>query len=275
MSYTPDIYQEESTIAVPTELEKKAALQPVEEPEALEPSEDPGTLESDIATSDLEIVDELAEDSESDPEPAGTHRSKAAEKRIKQLVAERKQLIALLENQQKIALFQSGQTPQNQQQVPQEQIVDPNAPNPANYTNDVDYLVDLKFYQREQQAKQVKFATAQAELLKLHPEIPQLVEEANMKAAQGIQTNSPAMELLISESDQPTDLWFYFLSHQDESAQIARMSPMRAAKAVALIEQKLIPDQPTTQPTKRQLPPPINPVKVTKAVGRTSSIEAY
>lgn len=273
MAYTSDLYEEGKEVNVPTELEKKATPPPVDEPEVLEPTEDSGTLESEIVNPDEEIDDELTEISDSDPEPAG-HRSKAAEKRIKQLVAERKQLLKMLESQQQIALFQSGQSPQNQQQVPQEQVIDPNAPNPANYTNDVDYLVDLKFYQREQKAKQEKFATAQAELLKKHPEIPQLVEEANLKSAQGIITNSPAMELLISESDQPTDLWFYLLSHQDEAAQIAKLSPMRAAKAVALIEQKLTPAT-ETQTTKRQLPPPINPVKVTKAVGKTSSIESY
>ena len=268
MPYTPEIYQEESVIAVPSALESKI------EPPQPENTEDPGTLESEIAEADQEIIDATSDQSDSEPEPAG-HRSKAAEKRIKQLVAERNQLMTMLQQQQQLALLQSGQSSVQQPQLPpQEQVVDPAAPNPANYTNDVDYLVDLKFYQREQQVKQERFQAAQAELLKQHPEIPELVEESNLKAAQGIRTNSPAMELLISESEQPTELWFYLLSHQDEAVQIAKLPPMKAAKRIALIEQNLTPSSVET-PTKRVLPPPINPVKVTKATGRTSSIEAY
>lgn len=267
MSFTPDLYEEGKSITIPSE----ELLTPPPEPT----TEDPGTLESEIATADEEIESELAETSESEPEePVNGHRSKAAEKRIKQLVAERNQLMALLENQQKLALYQSGQSPNQSPQPPQEQVVDPAQPNPANYTNDVDYLVDMKFYQRELKAKQERFQSKQAELLILHPEIPELVEESNRKASRGVVTNSPAMELLISDSEQPTELWFYLLSHQDEAEQIAKLTPLRAAKAVGLIEQKLLP--PTTEiATPHRLPPPINPVKVTKSVSRTSSVEAY
>ena len=97
MAYTSDLYEEGKEVNVPTELEKKATPPPVDEPEVLEPTEDSGTLESEIVNPDEEIDDELTEISDSDPEPAG-HRSKAAEKRIKQLVAERKQLLKMLES---------------------------------------------------------------------------------------------------------------------------------------------------------------------------------
>lgn len=274
MVYTPEIYQEESSVTIPQNLAQKLPPEPEVQAELeTETTEDPDTLESEIAAADEEINDELSDQSSDTESESAPHRSKAAEKRIKRLVAERNQLLQMLQSQQQLALRQSGQTQSVPQPEPQ-QVVDPNAPNPANYTNDVDYLVDVKFYQREQKVKLEQFQAKQAEMLKLHPEIPELVEESNAKLAQGIRTNSPAIEQLIDESEQPVELWYYLLSHQDEAAQIATLSPLKAAKAVAKIEAQL---QPQTQPTttKRQLPPPINPVRVSKATSKTSSIEAY
>jgi len=271
MAYTLEIVDDGTEVNLPPKLEEKVISAEAEEQP--EPTETSATSESDPVETDLETLDELTEDSDPDPEPP-THRSKAAEKRIAQLVADRKQLLAMLENQQRLALSQSGNT------VPQDTIqsvsVDDQTlpPNPARYDNEVSYLVAVELYKRDMLSRQNSVQSQIDAIYAKHPEHQQYRDEALSLARQGIPTTNDTIESLIAQSDTPAELHWYILSHLDEAAQLAKLPPLKAAKRIALIEQQIKPDpEPIT--SKRLPPAPINPVRVAKQASKVSQIEAY
>jgi hypothetical protein len=246
---TPEIPALPEPEAVPVEVEAPE----VAEDAALAAAETPETPEGEAA-----------------PEADEHKRSRAAEKRIADLVKERERLKG-----QVAALSQQKQNvPQ-----PQAQIMDSTAPpDPAAYEDPIDYKVDLKLWERDQRTKAVEFQAKQKAIIAAHPELPELIESANALDAQGIPTANPTVVSLIrgSEAGAGADLWHYLLAHQDEAISIARLSPLQTAKAIGKIEAKLTAPAPTPAPKagtpvkKPTLPAPIAPVKTVPGTRATS-----
>lgn len=190
------------------------------------------------------------------------HRDTKAEARIAKLIRERERLKGQLD-----AIRQTRQVEVSPTEaVPA--LVDPDAPNPANYPEgdkDIDYKVDAKLYQRDMAQKQAAFRTQQQEMLKKFPDMKDLLEMDAERVNSGIRTANPTVVRLIQESDVSGDLWHYLLANSDEAIRIAEMDPLRTAKEIGKIEMKLATPElvPEVKPRK-QLPAPINPVKTTK-----------
>lgn len=65
--------------------------------------------------------------------------------------------------------------------------------------------------------------------------------------------------LAVAETDNPGEVTYYLATHKDEAAQIAAMSPVKQAKAMAEVEKKAARQEP---PKKRSsAPPPIEPIE--------------
>ena len=264
---TFDIQNFEEVISKGTTDDKRPA------PE-LEPDQNQDTEQSD-ADAPVEQLEQKTEEeaenealSEAEEETEAKAAAKApkkrdhAEARIAKLVKEKERLKGQLD-----ALRNQGQPHSVQVNEP---VFDPDAPNPANYPNgerDDDYRIDMKFYQRDFQTRVGTFqAQKQAMLAKYKDELPELIEMDQERVASGIKTSSPTVFKLILESEQSGELWHYLLANSDEAISIARMDPIRAAKAIGRIEAKLITDEPDSdEPVqqKRTLPAPIKPVKTT------------
>lgn len=245
---TPETPATPEPEAVPVEVEAPEVAE-VAEDAALAAAETPETPEGEAA-----------------PEAEEHKRSRAAEKRIADLVKERERLKG-----QVAALSQQKQNvPQ-----PQAQIMDPaTPPDPANFDDPVDYKVELRLWQRDQQAKVVAFQARQKEIIAAHPELPELIESVNALDAQGTPTANPTVVSLIRDSEAGAELWHYLLSHQDEAINIARLSPIQTAKAIGKIEAKLTAPAPAPAPraetpAKKTLPAPIAPVKTVQGVRAT------
>jgi hypothetical protein len=227
------------------------------EPEAVPVEAEASEVAEDAALAAAETPE--TPEGEAAPEADEHKRSRAAEKRIADLVKERERLKG-----QVAALSQQKQNvPQ-----PQAQIMDPaTPPDPANFDDPVDYKVELRLWQRDQQTKATAFQAQQKAIIAAHPELPELIESANALDAQGTPTANPTVVSLIRDSEAGADLWHYLLAHQDEAISIARLSPLQTAKAIGKIEAKLTAPAPTPAPKtetpvkKPTLPAPIAPVK--------------
>ena len=262
---TFDIQNFEEVLSKGTTDDKRPA--PELEPDA---NQDTEQSDADAPVEQLEKTEEEAENealSEAEEETEAKVEAKApkkrdhAEARIAKLVKEKERLKGQLD-----VLRNQGQP----RSVQNEPVFDPDAPNPANYPNgerDDDYRIDMKFYQRDVQTRVGTFqAQKQAMLAKYKDELPELIEMDQERVASGIKTSSPTVFKLILESEQSGELWHYLLANSDEAITIARMDPIRAAKAIGRIEAKLITDEPDSdEPVqqKRTLPAPIKPVKTT------------
>lgn len=242
---------------------KEAGLNPGVPEEVQETvGSDPATeevSEDDVSEDELLASDEDTEDEPTDSEPVKQegHRSKAAEKRIAKLVKEREQLKGQL------ALYQSQ--PQTQQpEYSPVQAYDPNFPSPDNYPegeNDIDYRLDVREYQRAEIKKATEFQEKLKDSYNKYPDLPELIEADQSK------TNATMVQL-IKDSNVATDLFYYLMANPDISNKIAAMSPTASAREMGKIEMRLEEKVAVTKPTtpaKKLLPPPITPVKSTKA----------
>lgn len=228
-----------------------------------EPTPEP-VVETEQAEEEVSEEAALAneEDTESEPadsEPAKEHRSKAAEKRIAKLVREREQLKGQL------ALFQQSQQQSTSQ--PQQVYVeaDPLLPDPNQYPNTedgkMDYKLDLREYQRNQERKDKEFKANLQKAIEKYPDLPELIEEDRSR------TNATMVQL-IKDSDVSVDLFHYLMANPDVSNKIAVLSPAQSAREIGKIEAKLeekakVIEKPPA--AKKALPAPINPVKTNKA----------
>jgi hypothetical protein len=246
---------------VPETVETQEIPAPPEEVETPEVVAET-TEEAENAALAAEETTETPIDEGAAPEAEEHKRSKAAEKRIAELVKQREQLKG------QIAALSQNKPPQ-----PVVPMVDPMAPpDPASYTDEIDYKVDFKLWERDRKAKDAAFHRQMTEITVKYPDLPELIEAANVLDTQGIPTANPTMGALIKELDDPGDLYHYLLSHSDEAVQIARMGPLQTAKAIGKIEAKLsAPPVKPPEPPKKPLPPPITPVKTGKAGGPPKS----
>lgn len=241
--------------------ELEPETQDAEQPESHEETEREETEEEadDSALSE-------AEDAEPKVEAKGPkHRDTKAEARVAKLIKEKARLQGQLE------ALRYSQTGQQQQAQPQA-VYDPDAPNPANYPRgeqDDDFRIDMKFYQRDVQSKVQTFQEQKQQMLKKYAdELPELIEMDQERIASGMKTSNPTVFKLILESDQPGELWHYLLANSDQAISIAKMDPIRTAKAIGRIETKLAAEESDATPvadqkSTKRLPAPIRPVKTT------------
>jgi len=248
-------------LSAPPEPEAPVVEEPVETGEVVEQPEE-GT---EPTGEELENQALAEEEPEEKPEPKKPHRDLKAEARIAKLIKEREQLKGQL-----AAIRQSGHVPPPNAPIAQAAPVDPEAPNPANYPDgekDIDYRVDVKFYQQEQRRKMESFERQKQEALMKHPDLPELLEMDSERVQSGIQTANPTVFNLLMRSEVSGDLWHYLLANSDEAIRIAKMDPVSTAREIGKIEAKLMlpePAQPAPAATKKPLPPPPKPVKTTK-----------
>jgi hypothetical protein len=196
------------------------------------------------------------------------HRDIPAEKRIAKVVKEREE--ARLERDRLKGELETLRQAR-QVETPGSPRVDPDAPNPANYPEgekDVDFKVDVKLYQRDQEQRGKAFQSHLQELVAKHPDAKEFLEMDVQRNRSGIATANAVVAKLIQESENPIELRYYLLSNSDEAIRIARLDPFQTAKAIGRIEAKLeapelVPDSEPEKPRK-PLPAPINPVKPTK-----------
>lgn len=242
----------------------------VENPEAPAPPETPEvvpetTEETENAALAAEVTAETPE-GEAAPEAEEHKRSRAAERRIAELVKERERLKGQLN-----ALSQQPRQPRAAP-VPMQ---DPTAPpNPDQYKDkdgnldEIALRVDLALWQRDQKARDAKFQAERSKIMEKFPDLPDLIAADNLRNAQGQATANATVAALIKESEVPGDLWHYLLSHPDEAIQIAQSTPLQSAKAIGKIEALLTaPKSVPGKPPEKPLPPPITPVKTGKAGG--------
>ena len=242
--------------------ELEPETQDAEQPESHEETEREETEEEadDSALSEAEDAEELKVEAKSPK-----HRDTKAEARVAKLIKEKARLQGQLE------ALRYSQTGQQQQAQPQA-VYDPDAPNPANYPRgeqDDDFRIDMKFYQRDVQSKVQTFQEQKQQMLKKYAdELPELIEMDQERIASGMKTSNPTVFKLILESDQPGELWHYLLANSDQAISIAKMDPIRTAKAIGRIETKLAAEESDATPvadqkSTKRLPAPIRPVKTT------------
>ena len=198
------------------------------------------------------------------------HRDIPAEKRIAKVIKEREE--ARLKEQQANAerdrAREELETLRRSKQV--EPMIDPEAPNPANYPEgdkDIDFRVDTKLYQRDQSQKAKAFQSHLQELVAKHPDAKEFLDMDVQRNRSGIHTANAVVSKLLLESADPIELRYYLLSNSDEAIRIARMDPLQTAEAIGRIKAKLEAPQlvPETEvKPKKSLPTPITPVKATK-----------
>ena len=200
------------------------------------------------------LAAEEATEIEAAPEAEEHKRSKAAEKRIAELIKQRSRL------EGQVAALSQQRT-----QVPVAPAIDPmSPPDPKTYTDEIDYKVDLKLWERDQRTKDEAFRTKQADAIAKHPDLPELIEADAARNAQGIPTANPTMVNLIKGSDIAGDLWHHLLAHPDLATRIARMDPINTALEIGMIKAQLTtPPAKPAEPSKKPLPAPIAPVKTT------------
>ena len=247
----------------PGEARKQEAVIPKQPEEVVEP------IAAETATDETpetpKQTDEEAEAqalAEEDHKPETTHRDTKAEARIAKLIRERERLKGQLD-----AIRQTNQAARPSE--PGQAQIDPDAPNPANYPEgdkDIDFKVDFKLYQRDKVQQQATLRVEQQEMIKKYPDMKELLEMDAERVASGIATANATVMKLIQESDIKGELWHYLLANSDEAIRIAAMDPLRTAKAIGQIEATLaIPALVPEVKPKKPLPPPITPVKPTKA----------
>lgn len=65
--------------------------------------------------------------------------------------------------------------------------------------------------------------------------------------------------IMVSETDNPGEVAYYLATHKDEAAEIAAMSAIKQAKALAAVEKKVLQQGPPPK-RKSSAPPPIEPL---------------
>ncbi len=286
MAVTNEVQDFNSFLANPKLDDVNVEIPGLEEQTEPEKTEDPGTSETEVVdTAEVSIreAEEAIEEAETEVEEAETEESapskrklKPSEQRIRQLVEEKKQWALMAQQQsEQLALLQR-QINQTQPKAQEEYtpFVDPSAPQPpdaALYDNEIKYQVAIELYKRDLDAyekQQVEHTNQMIQKLQglkqIHPDIDDLIAQERIKNNAGIRTSSPAIEMLLRESERSEDLWYYLMSHQDEAAQIARMNQIQATKAITKIELNL--ETPKTVTVKKPLPSPITPIKQTKPI---------
>lgn len=256
---TPEKTAENDTESEPEEVKENKEKE-VETEKTDEEKED------EAVSANEEKEDEEDKDNEVEVKNTKSKRDTNAESRIAKLVKERERLKGQLD-----AIRYQARTVQ--QEKVQEVLIDPDAPNPLNYTNgvnDIDYKVDLKLHQRDKIEKHKVFQKTQQEIIKKYPDTKELLEMDAERNASGIKTVNATTINLIMESEVSGELWHYLLANSDEALEIANMDPIKTAKYIGKIEAKLENENKedvkveTSKPTKKQLPPPLTPVKTTK-----------
>ena len=248
-----------------TALTAAPVAETVETPEIPAPPETPVEVES--TPEEVENAALAAEETPETPEAAPEaddhkQRNKAAEKRIADLIKQRSRLEG-----QVAALSQ-------QRVIPPPPMADPMAPpDPKLYTDEIDYKVDLKMWERDQKTKDEAFKAKQADAIVKHPDLPELIEADAARNAQGIPTANPTMVNLIKGSDIAGDLWHHLLAHPEMATRIARMDPINTALEIGMIKAQLTAPPPPkpAEPKKAPLPPPLAPVKTGKSGGPPKS----
>ena len=161
-------------------------------------------------------------DPEASKEPK---RDRSAEKRIAKLVKEREQLKGQLD-----LVLRQPQAP-GTPQTPQP-VIDPEAPNPANYTDELDYKLDVRDYQRSKAKAEAEVVSKVQAAYDKYPDLADLVggDESRSNAT---------MTQIIKESAVFADLWHHLMSHPDEANRIAKLGPIQTAKEMGIIEHSL------------------------------------
>ena len=115
-----------------------------------------------------------------------------------------------------------------------------------------DWKVDQKLKQRETEANNAKIVQSwnekKAEARKDIPDLDEVLDE--------METPSPVASSIIYESDQGPRIAHYLGLNPDELREINRMTPPKAALAVARIEARLAPPKPTSKKVSEAPPPP-------------------
>lgn len=80
---------------------------------------------------------------------------------------------------------------------------------------------------------------------------------------------TPMVVDILSECDHPADVAYYLAKNRVEGVAISRMTPIKAARAIAQIEAKLgtTPNQPPPQKKTTSAPPPIKPLGTSATAG--------
>lgn len=266
-------------VSAPTQ-ENKENKEPINTPEDVVDPENTEATEYNEDSEDSELVaddnnDNTSEttnnavDADSEPEHK---RSKAAEKRIAALTREK----YLLKGQLQALQNNNNNNNNNNQGVQSNQVKpviqntqDNTAPVRENYTDEVDFRVDLALYNRDLQEKNKQIAKRFDEAKTKYTDIDDLIAQDAERVSQGIRTANDTMVELIKDSDIAGDLWHYLLAHPQEAVEIAKLNPIRTAKAMGVIESKLTTTatKPVIATNKKQpLPTPITPVKTTNKV---------
>ena len=203
------------------------------------------------------------------PEEKKSKRNRSAEAKIAQLVKERAQLegqVALLKQQASLSPAKRQEEAKETQYQFDHTLGLP--PDPTQYTDVIEYQVDFKIYERNQQAKIKSFEKNVIDLEKIHPDILELKHNALVNQI----PSTPTMTECIIDSDVSGELYYYLLSHQDEALKIAKLSPTQTIKALTKIEMTLISKKEGKTEEKKietktsKAPAPITPVKTSKSI---------
>ena len=74
---------------------------------------------------------------------------------------------------------------------------------------------------------------------------------------------------ILAETENPADVAYYLGQHRTECVGIGKMTPIAAARAIAIIETKVASENPVPNPKKTtSAPPPITPVGSSNAAGQ-------
>jgi hypothetical protein len=228
-------------------------------------------IESDENTSEKESDNADESSSEHDKK----HRSRSAEKRIGKLVKELSILKGQLQAYQQFNPSQFNDNINYQEvQATQPSLSDFDGPDPSKYqggTDSIDYKVDMKLYQIEQEKKNTEFKTKIQEGMSKYSDMQELMAMDSTPV-------TPVMEKLIKNSPVAVDLFYYLLKNSDVALRLSKSSPEFTAKEIGKIEAKLElvkeqkkDTQTTKAAPKKVLPPPITPNKGTKAAPQTKS----
>lgn len=254
-----------------------------------EPANDPGT--ADVITVTATAKDKTPQDAGKDPSEVivdDAPEKTPFQKRIDELTrkfreAERRADIAETRLSERDRLSDKDK--------PKEKDPDPNVategkPNKDDFDTYEEYYEALADWRADQKIAEFK---KQNEESKQKAFITQKEAEFRSKMAKGNETYSdfkdvvfdntvPITETVVSilrESEIPADIAYFLGKNRKEASEIARMTPIQAAKAIGKIEAEILADRkenptPAAQPTKTisSAPPPIKPVKASAVVDK-------
>jgi hypothetical protein len=223
----------------------------------MEPEAEPAPAEqAEDSAPEERTEDEILSSEDTEPETAPEadkpdKRSRAAERRIAQLIREKEQL--------------KGQLALSQPKAPAAITVqdDPQGPpDPQQYQDVVSFKVAEALYLRDQQAKHADFQARSKRLLQEHPDLPDLIAQDAQRVQQGVSTSNPTVAQIVRDSDVGPQVWYHLLSNPEEAQRIARMDPVGTARALTKIELKYQNDsEDAPGPKVSKAPKPLTPVK--------------